>query len=475
MCYYVDLMVNAAEKSIKKVAYIPMNNNYKNDTHGIENTRDTDDQVNDSLEITSERLYGEFKNSNIDIKHIKLDLSYITPNIIVCSYPICFSKDNLNMNNSLVYKKFYRNSLKDLVEYLNKKVGRNNWKIFNLKAEFNENEDYTDNDLVNLMSDTSVKTESPTKMLLSKILSGNNNTAFSSRNMLKAAMNKNMKQTECLNLPLFRCGWLDHCPPPLCHLIDVIDALDKYIKLKTGNVAVIHCKMGKGRSGCLVVGYLVKAHRVPLSKAIEVFKTTRFNYGIVQGVTIKSQLRYLHYYSYLIENHIKYNDDVATEFFLDNILINIAQQKSLPWLSDDIEYCKDYYFEVAIESYNDRLDNLNMVYTLKVADLLNKNCFAINTKPLPIHSEDIKVTLTLKLGNTSLFKTIGTKLMEKTVGMSSSFWINLKAESLLRNSKEFLISMPFEECDHLGDKIGFMSQSLNIINLFETVEIKIRS
>lgn len=469
-------MVKATEKSIKKVAYIPMNNNYKNDTHGIGNTRDTDDQLDDSLEITSERLYGEFDNTDNDLKHIKLDLSYITPNIIVCSYPIFFHKDNFHMNNSLVYKKFYRNSLKDLVEYLNKKIGRNNWKIYNLKAEFNENEDYSDNDLFNLLNDKSAETESPTKMLLSKILSdNNNNVAFSSKNMLKAAMNKNMKQTEFLNLPLFRCGWLDHCPPPLFHLIEIVDALDKYIKLDSGNVAVIHCKMGKGRSGSLVVGYLIKAHKMSLSKALEVFKTTRFNYGLVQGVTIKSQIRYLEYYSYLVENDIKYNRDTAAKFFIDNIIIHKTQQKSLPWLSSDIEYCKDYYFEVTIESYSDTLDNLNILHTLEVANALNRDSFAIDTKSLLIQNEDIKITLTLKLNNTSLLKTIGTKLMEKTVGMSSSFWINLKTEGSLTNSNEFVISMPFEECDHLSDRIGFMSQSVNIINLFKSVEIKIRS
>lgn len=474
MFYYVDLMVKATERSIKKVAYIPMNNNYENNTHGIENTSYVDAHLDDSLEITSERLYDELDNTDNDLKNIKLDLSYITPNIIVCSYPIFFNKDNFNMNNSLVYKKFYRNSLNDLVEYLNKKVGRNNWKIYNLKIEFNENEDYRDKDLFNVLNDTSGKVESPTKMLLSKILSENNNIAFSSKKMLKAAMNNDVKQTECLNLPLFRCGWLDHCPPPLFHLIDIIDALEKYIKLDSSNVAVIHCKMGKGRSGCLVVGYLVKAHGMPLSKALEVFKAARFNYGLVQGVTIKSQLRYLEYYSFLINNGIQYNSDPA-RFFINKIVIQKAHQKSLACISSDFEVFKDYYFDVAIESYNDMLDNSNLLHTLEVVDAVNKDCLAIDTKSLLIENEDIRIILTLKLNNTSLLKTIGSKLMEKTIGMSSSFWINLKTECLIRNSNDYVISMPFEECDHLGDKIGFMSQNVNIINLFKSVEITIRS
>lgn len=472
MCYYVDLMVKATESTIKKVAYIPMNNNYKTDTNNKGSTRDMDNQLDDSLEITSERIYGDFNSTDNDLKDIKLDVSYITPNIIVCSYPIFFSNDNFYMNNTLVYKKFYRNNLKELVEYLNKKIGRNNWKIFNLKAEFNINEDYTENDLFNILNDTNNQTESPTKMLLSKILSDNNNDVLSSKTMLKVAMNKDAKPDVYPNLPLLRCGWLDHCPPPLSHLIEIIDTLCEYIKLDSNNVAVIHCKMGKGRSGCLVVGYLMKAHSMSLSKALEVFKTTRFNYGLVQGVTIKSQLRYLNYYSHLLENDINYNDN-NNEYFIENIVIHKTHQKSLAWLSNDIESAKDYYFEVTIVCYNDTLKDLNLLYSLNVVDALEKDCFVINTKSLLIQNNDIKVTVTLKPNNTSLLRTIGTKILEKTVGMSSSFWININAESVIRKSTEFVVAIPFEECDHLSDKIGLMSKNINIVNLFESIDIKI--
>ncbi len=83
----------------------------------------------------------------------------------------------------------------------------------------------------------------------------------------------------------------------------------------SNNAAVIHCKMGKGRSGCLVVGYLLNI-TMTLQSALDVFKTTRFNYGLITGVTIKSQLRYLKYYYHLIENKIPYAGNATKEFFI---------------------------------------------------------------------------------------------------------------------------------------------------------------
>ena len=133
-------MVKATEKTVKKIAYIPMNTNQD---EYIINTGGSDvEEVglnNDCEGFVGNRLLDKVEN---DQKHIKLDLSFITSNIIVCSYPICFSKQNVLNNKFLIYKKFYRNSLTDLVEYLDDKIGRNHWKIFNAKAEFNHYEDY---------------------------------------------------------------------------------------------------------------------------------------------------------------------------------------------------------------------------------------------------------------------------------------------------------------------------------------------
>ena len=74
--------------------------------------------------------FNQYKNN----LGLVLDVSYITDNIIVCSYPV------------MKYPKmFYRNSLADLILYLDANHGRNNWKMYNLKVETNDS-DYTDED-----------------------------------------------------------------------------------------------------------------------------------------------------------------------------------------------------------------------------------------------------------------------------------------------------------------------------------------
>jgi phosphatidylinositol-3,4,5-trisphosphate 3-phosphatase/dual-specificity protein phosphatase PTEN len=75
----------------------------------------------------------------------------------------------------------------------------------------------------------------------------------------------------------------------------VLYLLDAWFAEHPENVAGIHCKAGKGRTGLMIAVYLVHCGEVPTAiEALKKFAVERTNNA--KGVTIPSQIRYCHYY-----------------------------------------------------------------------------------------------------------------------------------------------------------------------------------
>lgn len=103
----------------------------------------------------------------------------------------------------------------------------------------------------------------------------------------------------------------DHSVIPLGSLISLIKDLMNWLNLNERNVACVHCKAGKGRSGLVLSSALLnlkKPNGEPIvsdsSEALQYYaeKRTLDN----RGVTIPSQRRYVDYYHKLVKFNLKY-------------------------------------------------------------------------------------------------------------------------------------------------------------------------
>jgi len=116
-----------------------------------------------------------------------------------------------------------------------------------------------------------------------------------------------------------RLGWLDHHAPPFATLLQILQQIDDWLKQSDDNVAVIHCKAGRGRTGTVVASYLVYAGICRTAHhAIERFGQARSNTGA--SVQVPSQKRYVEYVEQMMKGLVA-NPTAPTKVKLLRILM----------------------------------------------------------------------------------------------------------------------------------------------------------
>lgn len=96
--------------------------------------------------------------------------------------------------------------------------------------------------------------------------------------------------------------WDDHNPPPLDIVAAMCDDMAEYLEADAENVVAVHCKAGKGRTGCIISCLLQRIQGNNITspnEALRKFAVERTQNA--KGVTIPSQMRYVHYYGKVLE------------------------------------------------------------------------------------------------------------------------------------------------------------------------------
>ena len=95
----------------------------------------------------------------------------------------------------------------------------------------------------------------------------------------------------------------DHNPPPLPMMRAFCQSVAQFLAEHPENVAAIHCKAGKGRTGTLIASYLLHTGACGTAEeALAEFSRERTEDG--KGVTIPSQIRYVGYYAKLARSEL---------------------------------------------------------------------------------------------------------------------------------------------------------------------------
>ena len=124
----------------------------------------------------------------------------------------------------------------------------------------------------------------------------------------------------------YKQGWFpfkDHEAPPLNLIRPFCEDAKSFLDEDKENVVAIHCKAGKGRTGTFICCLLL------YMKFFETAEECLLYYGLmrvgtVKGVTVPSQIRYVHYFESILKNNISH------PIKFKNIIIRKVKMYTIP-------------------------------------------------------------------------------------------------------------------------------------------------
>lgn len=157
----------------------------------------------------------------------------------------------------------------------------------------------------------------------------------------------------------------DHEPPSVVFLIQIVNEIAGFLLVSPGNIALIHCKEGKGRSGTVCCAYLMheaKCHGVTMTteEAIGAFTRKRMRKHFGRGISILSQIRYLDYYTQFLQ----LNEKATEDFWAFHSVHQVPFSESRSYIDKVIIYGSRPFLTMSslkLSAYMEECDGLAMV------------------------------------------------------------------------------------------------------------------
>eukprot|EP00941_MAST-03F_sp_MAST-3F-sp1_P004269 g4269.t1 len=115
----------------------------------------------------------------------------------------------------------------------------------------------------------------------------------------------------------------DHHPPPLDLFLPFCVDLLEWLLLDDENVAAIHCKAGKGRTGVMICAFMVYCMNMSTADALQQYGVRRTRDS--KGVTLAGQRRFIHYFAQLSTRPYGYSYIQTERFGIDSAALAAAE------------------------------------------------------------------------------------------------------------------------------------------------------
>jgi len=209
----------------------------------------------------------------------------------------------------------------------------------------------------------------------------------------------------------------DHNPPEFGMMEPFCEDVDKWLKERDGNIAVVHCKAGKGRTGLMICAYLLHCRQSQTAEEVLNFYASKRTHDD-KGVTIPSQRRYVDYYAAMVSEKLLYN---PVKLYLYSFVIDPLPALGLGQQEGYIQF---EVRQTRIRPYESK------VYQVKRTD---GRINIVLPQPLLIVG-DVKIEFHTRLDVFSIGKSLGKNPKFLTQTKLFHFWINTFFIDLERSS-----------------------------------------
>lgn len=142
----------------------------------------------------------------------------------------------------------------------------------------------------------------------------------------------------------------DHNPPPMELILPCCSHMHSWLQADVDNIVAVHCKAGKGRTGLMIICYLLYCGLTTSATAARKFYDTSRTFD-GKGLTIISQIRYVHYFEELLRRRKSGEQLRVTENKSQALRLLRVRMHTIPHMDRD-QGC-DPYYSVSIVSEDD--------------------------------------------------------------------------------------------------------------------------